>query len=383
MASIVRDELATTVHNDEVEIYSSKYDEINNMERDENLSLCFNISDVTEIHKCNLTVYDFYPSKLLWFGAISCIIFTIIGITGNAVSVFALLKSKKLRNPTTIFIVNLCISDLLFSSFSMPLTAVTFIDRKWNGSDALCRLFALFKFSNGIVSIFTVVAITMNRYVLIVYPKVYSKVYRKRNTAFMISILWLLPLVLLFLPFLDFWGTLKYDPEVGDCGVMDLNGKSPRIMIFVVATVFPSLLFIACYVKIYFVVRGSVRKVSRVETRPMPEGNCVFRESKWLRKNSIANSNSAIYVNFRDRKEFRLLRIVLVLFIFFVLSTFPLAYVKIFHKEYDLPVMNVLGYIGYFSSNVINPIIYIVMSEDYRRAYKDLFCFKNSSTSSG
>lgn len=347
----------------------------------EDMYLCTNIHHVSEVHRCNLTVYAFYPPELLWFGTVCCIIFTIVGTIGNFISILALLKSKKLRNATTAFIVNLCVSDLLFCSLSIPLTAVTYIDRKWTGSDELCKLFTLLKFSNGVVSIFTVVAITMNRYILIVYPKIYPAFYQRKNTALMLFLLWFLPSFLFFLPYLGLWGTLGYDPEVGDCGIMNLNGTSPKTFIFVVATIFPSILFIACYVKIYFVVNKSVRKVSRIEQRATHYmDNNDIRENGWFRKNSCA-SRTDIYVHFRDRKDFRLLRIVLVIFVFFVFSTFPLAYVKVFHKEFDLPVLNIVGYVAYFSSNVINPIIYIVMSEEYRRAYKELFCAKNVPTS--
>lgn len=350
----------------------------------EGKSLCTKITHVSEVHRCNLTVYSFYPSGLLWFGTVCCIVFTIIGTTGNFISILALLRSKRLRNATTAFIVNLCLSDLLFCSFSIPLTAVTYVDKKWNGSDELCKLFTLLKFSNGIVSIFTVVAITMNRYILIVYPKIYPTFYQRRNTALMIFFLWFLPLFLLFLPYLELWGKLGYDPEVGDCGVMSLHGKSPKTFIFLVATILPSVLFIACYVKIYFVVSKSVRKVSRIEQRVVGVCSCGNgkKEIVRLRKNSCA-CKADIYVHFRDKKEFRLLRIVFVIFVFFVFSTFPLAYVKIFHKEYDLPVMNIVGYVAYFSSNVINPIIYIVMSEEYRRAYKELFCTKTVTVYEG
>lgn len=345
---------------------------------------CMHITNISAIHNCNLTVYSLYPPELLWFGTVCCIIFTFLGTIGNFISVLALVRSPRLRNATTAFIVNLCVSDLLFCSFSIPLTAVTYIDRKWNGSDQLCKMFAFIRFTNGITSIFTVVAITINRYVLIVYPKIYPFVYTKRKTAIMIFFLWFLPLFLLLLPYLEVWGTLRYDPEVGDCGVMDLNNRSPRTFIFVVSSVFPTLLFIACYVRIYFIVSRTVRKVSRVEQRRPTTCTSMndITESFGQRKNSCV-SNSNLYINFRERKDFRLLRIILVIFILFVLSTFPLAYVKLFRKEYDLPVLNILSYIAIYSSSVVNPLIYIAMSEDYRRAYIELFRFKSVPISEG
>lgn len=366
----------TTVFNSLAFSNDSMYERIS-----QEKSSCLNITHLSQVRSCNVTVYYFYPSELLWVGAVFSLLFAFLGTAGNLVSIAALLRSRKLRNATTAFIVNLCVSDLLFSAVSMPLTSLTFIHRDWRSGDALCKLFALVKYCNGIVSVFTVVAITINRYVLIVHPRTYPGLFTKRNTALAIAFLWFLPFALLFLPFLELWGSLGFDPETGYCGVMNLNGRSPRNFIFVGATVLPAMLFIGCYLRIYFVVRRSVRKVSRAEVvETVPNCQCV-REVAWYRKNSCTCFKPpATYVHFRNRKD-RLLRVVMAIFVIFVLSTFPLAYIKIFHKEYDLRVLNILGYIAYFSSNVINPLIYIVMSEEYRRAYKDLFLYKRTSVS--
>lgn len=51
----------------------------------------------------------------------------IINIAGNLITLLALLKSPTIReHATTAFVISLSISDLLFCSFSLPLTAVRF-----------------------------------------------------------------------------------------------------------------------------------------------------------------------------------------------------------------------------------------------------------------
>jgi len=48
-------------------------------------------------------------------------------IAGNLITLLALLKSPTIReHATTAFVISLSISDLLFCSFSLPLTAVRF-----------------------------------------------------------------------------------------------------------------------------------------------------------------------------------------------------------------------------------------------------------------
>lgn len=49
---------------------------------------------------------------------------------GNLITIIALLQHQKLRgHATTAFVLSLCISDLLFCSFSMPLTAIRYINK--------------------------------------------------------------------------------------------------------------------------------------------------------------------------------------------------------------------------------------------------------------
>lgn len=49
---------------------------------------------------------------------------------GNLITIIALIKHQKLRgHATTAFVLSLCISDLLFCSFSMPLTAIRYFNK--------------------------------------------------------------------------------------------------------------------------------------------------------------------------------------------------------------------------------------------------------------
>lgn len=61
----------------------------------------------------------------------------IINIAGNLITLLALLKSPTIReHATTAFVISLSISDLLFCSFSLPLTAVRFFQEVRMGAIA-------------------------------------------------------------------------------------------------------------------------------------------------------------------------------------------------------------------------------------------------------
>jgi hypothetical protein len=81
----------------------------------------------------------------------------------------------QVRNATAVFIINLSVSDLMFCCFNLPLAASTFWQRAWRHGKLLCELFPLTRYGLVAVSLFTVLAITINRYVMIGHPRLYPK----------------------------------------------------------------------------------------------------------------------------------------------------------------------------------------------------------------
>ncbi|GBP19546.1 Protein trapped in endoderm-1 [Eumeta japonica] len=82
---------------------------------------------------------------------------------GNSVTCAALLTHPRLRgHATTLFVISLCASDLLFSAISLPLTAVRFATQRWTLGSTLCQMFAFLFYGNEAVSLLSMVAITIN-----------------------------------------------------------------------------------------------------------------------------------------------------------------------------------------------------------------------------
>ncbi|NXG10904.1 CCR2 protein, partial [Sakesphorus luctuosus] len=91
----------------------------------------------------------------------------IFGLTGNMLVVLILVKYKKLKSMTDIYLLNLAISDLLFV-FSLPFWAYYAV-HDWIFGDALCRILSgvyLLGFYSGI---FFIILLTLDRYLAIVH----------------------------------------------------------------------------------------------------------------------------------------------------------------------------------------------------------------------
>jgi hypothetical protein len=71
-------------------------------------------------------------------------------------------------------------------------------------------------------------------------------------------------------------------------------------------------------------------------------------------------------------KDKKLLKMILVIFASFVICYLPITISKTFKDTIDIHGLNMAGYILIYLTTCINPIIYVVMSSEYRQAYKNL-----------
>ncbi|KAL1138744.1 hypothetical protein AAG570_008806 [Ranatra chinensis] len=71
-------------------------------------------------------------------------------------------------------------------------------------------------------------------------------------------------------------------------------------------------------------------------------------------------------------KDKKLLKMILVIFVSFVTCYLPITVSKTYRDRTDLHALNIAGYILIYLTTCINPIIYVVMSSEYRQAYKNL-----------
>ncbi|KYN37018.1 G-protein coupled receptor moody [Trachymyrmex septentrionalis] len=202
-----------------------------------------------------------YPRWLLCFAAACCILFMLVGIPGNLITVIALFRTKKLKNATAVFIMNLSISDLMFCCFNLPLATSTFWHRSWLHGPLLCRLFPLLRYGLVAVSLFSVLAITINRYVMIGHPSLYSMLYKTKFLIPMVLAIWIIAFGLLVVTWFERFGRFGLDPVIGSCTILpDINGRSPKEFLFVLAFLIPCLAIIVCYARIFYIVRETASK---------------------------------------------------------------------------------------------------------------------------
>ncbi|XP_013192312.2 G-protein coupled receptor moody [Amyelois transitella] len=378
-------------------------------------------------------LFEGYQDGILQFASACCMIFMLIGIPGNLITIIALARCKKVHNATALFIINLSLADLLFCCLELPMAATTFWTKSWIFGITMCRLFPMAKYGLVAVSLFSITAITINRYIIISYPRIYTKIYTKQNLILMVAAIWLFCISAMIPTWIEVWGRFSLDPKIGSCTIIkDIHDRSPKKYLFIIAFVIPGVTITFCYARIFFIVR-SVTKRSRsthhlsrtvitdtatidmndtrtstvadtntsyhkqfirhlqcLSAQSSEESSCSGVEAsqddietaKDRRKNSTVDKLRKTFVNRRPtitpkpslptRKDKKLRTMIVAIMLAFFLCHLPISLTKIFFEFSNHTSLKIVSYVLIFLTTCVNPIIYVVMSNEYRQAYKDL-----------
>ncbi|XP_035828077.1 neuropeptide FF receptor 2-like [Aplysia californica] len=114
----------------------------------------------------------------------------LLGLTGNCLVAFVVIRNKAMQTITNIFITNLAISDILMCLLAVPFTPISFFLNSWIFGKALCHIVPMILCISVYVSTLTSTAIAVDRYFVIVYPfKPRMKVYM---CVLMIFAIWII-----------------------------------------------------------------------------------------------------------------------------------------------------------------------------------------------
>ncbi|XP_078518323.1 prolactin-releasing peptide receptor-like isoform X1 [Lissotriton helveticus] len=150
--------------------------------------------------------------KLLFIPLYSLLI--LVACLGNIFLVGSIIADKKLHNATNFFIGNLSVGDLLMCLTCVPLTvSYAFELRGWLFGRFMCHFVSLMQVATVYVSVLSLTAIAVDRYIVVAYP------IRRRITlrccGLVVLVIWIVSLVLaappsIFTEYLDL-NSIQFD----------------------------------------------------------------------------------------------------------------------------------------------------------------------------
>lgn len=121
------------------------------------------------------------------------IFFSLIGLTGllgNGLVVLVILSNPQMKSTTNMLIINLAMADLLFVIFCIPFTAVDYMLSRWPFGDIWCKIVQYLIVVTVQASIYTLVLMSLDRFLCVVYPIASRSLRTERNAILAILILW-------------------------------------------------------------------------------------------------------------------------------------------------------------------------------------------------
>ncbi|KAM6206069.1 melanopsin-like isoform 3-T3 [Sarcoramphus papa] len=249
------------------------------------------------------------PDHVLYTVGTCVLIIGSIGIIGNLLVLYAFYSNKKLRTPQNYFIMNLAVSDFLMSASQAPICFVNSLHRGWILGDIGCDLYAFCGALFGITSMMTLLAISVDRYLVITKPLRSIQWTSKKRTMQIISIVWLYSLGWSVAPL---FGWSSYVPEglmiscTWDYVTYSPANRSYTMILCCCVFFVPLIIIFHCYLFMFLAIRRTGRDVQKL-------GSC-------SRKSYLSQSM---------KNEWKLAKIAFVVIIVFVLSWSPYACVTL------------------------------------------------------
>ena len=148
----------------------------------------------------------------LWVKHIGLAVISIFAVIGNIILIFTITRNRHLRTVTNAFIVSLAMADLLFGFPAVPfhIIAEGATGEMFGLSLAnLCLISMSLTTFQIVTSVFSLFAVTLERYVCILHPLKHRRWTRRRYVIGVITTLWVYCAVFGAIPLMG-WNALRY-----------------------------------------------------------------------------------------------------------------------------------------------------------------------------
>nr|XP_057927456.1 opsin 4xb isoform X2 [Doryrhamphus excisus] len=299
------------------------------------------------------------PDHAHYIVAVFVLVIGTLGITGNALVMFAFYSNKKLRSLPNYFIMNLAVSDFLMAFTQSPIFFINCLYKEWVFGEMGCKMYAFCGALFGIASMINLLAISIDRYLVITKPLKVIHWSSKRRTTLAIVMVWLYSLAWSLAPLV---GWSSYIPEglmtscTWDYITYTVANRSYTMMLCCFVFFIPLLIIFYCYLFMFLAVRETSREVDRLGTQ--------VRKSTLIKQKSI-------------KSEWKLAKIAFVVIVVYVLSWSPYACVTLIswsgHANILSPYSKAVPAIIAKASTIYNPIIYAIIHNKYRMTLAEKF----------
>ncbi|XP_048402198.1 galanin receptor type 1b isoform X1 [Stegostoma tigrinum] len=275
----------------------------------------------------------------------------VLGMVGNSLVIVVLgrTKSRRSQSTTNTFILNLSVADLSFLLCCVPFQATIYSLPEWVFGAFLCKSVHFSFTVSMLVSIFTLVTMSVDRYIAVVHSKRPPAIRNKRNASVAVAGIWLLSLVSA-VPVAQHQSLVTGYHRAPNCSFCwevwhDRTLRQLyKVTILVIGYLLPLLLICCCYAKVLFHLHKKVKNMSK-----------------------------------KSKRSKKTAQTVMLLVAVFLLSWLPHHIINMWVEFGYFPLndasfaFRIISHCMTYGNSCINPIIYAFLSENFRKASRQVF----------
>ncbi|XP_024222587.1 orexin receptor type 1-like isoform X1 [Bombus impatiens] len=334
--------------------------------------------------------YDKFHSETNYLLIILYIPVMALAITANVLVIAVVFKYHYMRSVTNYFVVNLSVADLLVTTICMPVAVSQAISIVWIHGEIMCKLSSYLQGVAVAASVFTISAMSIDRYLAIRSPMAFRRVFNRRSTVLVIVALWLVALII-FAPVLRAMTLHSPSMELSNISfhgswtmTRNFSQNTSRVShlppVFYIcsedfkplgiqAPLFGAVCFVLVYAIPGFVVILSYSMMGRTLCARKPPFDC----------DSVEGSASSQQSFRLVRERRRIAWILLLLAVFFALCWLPYNVLMLLIDlgavggKTTRDALSYCLFLGHANS-ALNPVVYCVMTRNFRRSISEILC---------
>ncbi|XP_071483468.1 rhodopsin, GQ-coupled-like [Diadema antillarum] len=287
----------------------------------------------------------------------------IAGAAGNSAVIYAFLNCKKLHTPTNLLIVNLSASDLVVALTGTPLSAYSTFNGRWMFGEIGCSFYGFINYYCGCISLNSLAAISIFRYYIVVKKLTGPKKITFRKSWHTVLIIHVYTLIFSTPPLFG-WNRFILEGYRIGCDI-DFRTKTPLY-----------ISYIGCmFIFLFFIPLGIIMFNYWRVFQAVRQHACTLANSPSARKPGLRKDSMLGF-----RSHFLRTRTGLILFItvaVFLVAWLPYCVVSLWVLLGDPSsisrVATVVPSLFAKSSVVYNPVIYVMLNPQYRKALMGSF----------
>ncbi|XP_041961560.1 somatostatin receptor type 5 [Alosa alosa] len=293
----------------------------------------------------------FQGSSSMMTAVISLTVF-LVGLTGNTLAIYVVLRYAKMKTVTNIYIFNLAVADELYI-LGLPFLTTQNVLSYWPFGSFLCRVVMTADSLNQFTSIFCLTVMSIDRYLAVVHPIRSTRWRRPRVARVVSAAVWAVSFVVVLpvVVFSDVQDTFR------SC---NMNWPEPHNVwstVFILYTAIlgffgPLLVICLCYLLIVVKVKSSGARAGFTKRR---------------------------------RSERKVTRMVVVIVVVFVLCWLPFFIINIVNLVVILPESSAMAGIYFFSvilsyaNSCANPLLYGFLSDNFKQSFRKVLCVRKTN----